>query len=158
MPIVYLMVVWVAIIAQLVLLAIPFCGLIPAWKLGPASPGDPGRLMAAWVAACVLNLIATIVPFVWYLVPYGCLLAAFGIASCVGGIAGHRSWLFGSIASYWFVLPWLVIQNHFVPPTQIATHGEMSLLLLLFTFGAGVAGGLMSSLVLRWRASLTLER
>lgn len=128
------------------ILAIPAIGLIPAWKLGPAKSELPARLMAAWVVACILNLLTAVVPFLGLLAVVGCPMVAFGIASCVGGIAGRQAWLFGPLSSFWFMLPSILLRSQ---------NMAVGLEFLVFTIAAGVIGGLAASGVLRYRGVST---
>ncbi len=87
------------------LLFIPFtfalCCLVPAGAFGPAAPGSKrGRLavglaiLLSGMSSCWLFRYQNFAMFSF---------CSYAIAALVGGVAGRRAWLYGTLASLWYL-------------------------------------------------------
>lgn len=130
-------------------LPFPLCGLIPGWVWGPVSPGE-SRQWAAWGTAVALNILAA-----HFMLGYMAFLLAplvgFGIAAAVGSVAGRKAWLYGSLASFWFIIPFHIHWFLTASPGQISAYGIVPPDLIILALPGGVLGGLAASGILRFR-------
>lgn len=122
---------------------LPVCGLIPAWLWGPVGPGE-SRKRAAWGATIVLNLLATpiLLGYMGYLM---CPFVSFGIGATVGSVAGRRAWLYGTLASFWYIIPYQIHWVFKASPGQIQAYGLFPPTLAILTLPVGLLGGLAAS-------------
>lgn len=98
----------VGVFAWGIIFEVPACGLIPAWRLGPATSDVQERLIAAW--------------------------------------------LFGPLASCWFLLPALILWTQSANRDLICDRNHLPIECLLSTMAAGTVGGVLASIVLWWRS------
>jgi uncharacterized membrane protein YhaH (DUF805 family) len=124
-------------------LALALCGLIPAAILGPARDRTR-RGWAALVTAIILSGVASQRPFVGsYGTVFYCLCLSFFIGACVGGVAGHRAWLYGTYASFWYVIPLMVQRMREVPNLSNLIKVILLIVLLPGLIGAVSASGVL---------------
>ena len=120
-------------------LAVP--SLAPGLVLGRAAPGSRRPALALrWAVA--LNVLAAPVPWTAYLAFLLIPAACFGIAACVGGIAGRRAWLYGLLAFPWFLVPLLIWWAVTASPDQVASYGRIPVDVLTLSLPYGIVGAL----------------
>ena len=72
------------------------------------------------------------------------------IAAAGAGMAGHRSWLYGPVASPWFLLPSLIDWNLTASPDQMKAYGPLGGIIssfCLFCFACSFVGVLLVEFV-----------
>jgi hypothetical protein len=139
-------------VASLVLF-IPFIlasiALAPAFYLGRAKSPSTERRIAALAIAVLLNGIAFLLTSkMSYLVIFAIPFFCFCIAATVAGVIGVRAWLFGFLASPWFVAPYLVDWLQNATPDQITAYGRFPWQMIYLTLPFSAAGSLAAEVAL----------
>lgn len=138
------------------LLFIPFtfalCCLVPAGAFGPAAPGS----RRAWVAVGLAFLLSGM-SSCWL---FRCQnfaafsFCSYAIAALVGGVAGRRAWLYGTLASLWYLAYALFEWTITASPDQIQALGRFPIntQIILCVILPGQLGAVAASGVLRLEA------
>ena len=87
------------------LLFIPFtfalCCLVPAGAFGPAAPGSKRGWLAVGLAILLSGMCSGWLFRCQNFVMFS--FCSYAIAALVGGVAGRRAWLYGTLASLWYL-------------------------------------------------------
>jgi hypothetical protein len=144
------------VIIPYALLFIPFtfalCCLVPAGAFGLAAPGS----RRGWVAVGLAILLSAMASR-WLFKCQNLAIVSFcsyAIAALVGGVAGRRAWLHGTLASLWYMVYALFDWSITASPEQIQTLGRFPInaQIVLCVILPGHLGAVAASGVLHLKA------
>lgn len=148
----------VASVVFLIPVCLAFLAIAPALYLGRAQPQNSRRRTAALIAAVILNGVAFLLTSrMSYLVVLAIPFFCFCIAGVVGGVMGRRAWLFGLLASPWFVAPYVVDWVRSATPDEVTAYGRIPWEMVYMTLPFGAAGSIAAEIAIAVGTSWKLD-
>ena len=134
-------------------LTFALCCLVPAGAFGPAAPGS----RRGWVAVGLAILLSWMGSRWLFRCQNFAMFSfcSYAIAALVGGVAGRRAGLYGTLASLWYLAYSLLDWSIFASPEQIQALGRFPIdaQIFLCVILPGHLGAVAASGVLRLEAS-----